>query len=101
MSLLGAGEDSPGPGSPRTYAVNPLGPVRDAFGRGDWLANGLLFAAYHLHAPWVIPTALLDTFALAYPSRRYRSALIGIAVHSVHSVQSLVLLALALFLVLA
>jgi uncharacterized protein len=72
--------------------------MRDAFGRGDWLANGLLFAAYHLHAPWVIPTALLDTFALAYPSRRYRSALIGIAVHSV---QSLVLLALALSLVLA
>jgi hypothetical protein len=67
--------------------------MRDAFGRGDWLANGLLFAAYHLHAPWVIPTSLLDTFALAYPSRRYRSALIGIAVHSV---QSLVLLALAL-----
>jgi membrane protease YdiL (CAAX protease family) len=57
-----------------------------AFGRRDWIANGLLFAGYHLHMPWVIPTALLDTFILAYPSKRYRSAWIGIAVHSIQSV---------------
>jgi uncharacterized protein len=67
------------------------------FGRRDWLANGVLFAVYHLHMPWVIPTALLDTFILAYPSRRYRSALVGIVVHSA---QSVVLLGLALSLVL-
>jgi membrane protease YdiL (CAAX protease family) len=53
------------------------------FGRGDWLANGVLFAVYHLHMPWLIPsTVLVDTFAIAYPSRRYQSAWIGIAVHS-------------------
>lgn len=54
--------------------------------RNDWLANGLLFAAYHLHTPWEIPTTLLDTFIIAYPTKRYRSAWIGIAVHSVQSV---------------
>ena len=32
------------------------------------------------------PAALLDTFILAYPSKRYRSALIGIAVHSAQTV---------------
>jgi hypothetical protein len=53
-----------------------------AFGRGDWIANGVLFAGYHLHVPWSIPVALLDTFFLAYPTKRYRSAWIGIAVHS-------------------
>jgi membrane protease YdiL (CAAX protease family) len=64
-----------------------------AFGRWDWLANGVLFAVYHLHVPWVIPqTLLVDTFVLGYPSRRYRSALIGIAVHSVQSVFFTVLL---------
>jgi membrane protease YdiL (CAAX protease family) len=68
-----------------------------AFGRADWVANGVLFATYHLHMPWVIPTALLDTFALAYPSRRYRSAVIGIVVHST---QSVLVLALTLALVL-
>ena len=36
--------------------------------------------------PWVIPTALLDTLALAYPTRRYRSAWLGIVVHSLQSV---------------
>lgn len=71
--------------------------MNGAFGDRDWLANGLLFAVYHLHMPWVIPAALLDTFILSYPSKRYRSALLGIAVHSV---QSLVILALALSLVL-
>jgi uncharacterized protein len=56
------------------------------FGRGDWLANGVLFALYHVHMPWVMPTALADAFILSYPSKRYRSALIGIAVHSAQSV---------------
>jgi membrane protease YdiL (CAAX protease family) len=53
-----------------------------AFGRGDWVANGVLFAFYHLHIPWTIPVTLLDTFFIAYPTKRYRSAWIGIAVHS-------------------
>ena len=71
--------------------------MQGAFGRWDWVANGVLFAVYHLHQPWAIPATLLDTFALSYPSRRYRSALIGIIVHSS---QSVVVLALVLFLVL-
>jgi membrane protease YdiL (CAAX protease family) len=60
--------------------------MNGAFGDRDWLANGLLFAAYHLHVPWVVPGTLLDTFAVAYPSKRYGSALIGICVHSAQSV---------------
>ena len=60
--------------------------MNGAFGRGDWVANGLLFTAYHLHVPWGMPATLLDTFLLAYPTKRYRSAWIGIAVHSAQSV---------------
>ena len=71
--------------------------MRGAFGRWDWVANGFLFAFYHLHMPWAIPSTLLDTFALAYPSRRYRSTLIGIIVHSS---QSVFLLAVTLYVVL-
>src|SRR3954447_2109101 len=71
--------------------------MEGVFGRRDWLANGVLFAVYHLHVPWVIPAGLLDTFILAYPSKRYGSALIGIAVHSA---QSVFFLALTLSLVL-
>ena len=60
--------------------------MNGAFGRGDWVANGVLFAGYHLHVPWVIPWTLLDTFFLAYPTKRYRSAWMGIIVHSAQSV---------------
>jgi uncharacterized protein len=60
--------------------------MRGVFGRGDFVANGVLFAAYHLHTPWVIPTTLVDIFALAYPSRRFQSAWMGIVVHSTQSV---------------
>jgi uncharacterized protein len=69
-----------------------------AFGRRDWAPNGVIYAAYHVHVPWAIPATLLfDTFAMAYPTKRYRSAWIGIAVHSV---QSVVLTAVILALVL-
>ena len=60
--------------------------MRGVFGRADWLANGVLFATYHLHAPWVIPKALLDSLALAYPARRYTSSWLAIIVHSLQSV---------------
>jgi membrane protease YdiL (CAAX protease family) len=60
--------------------------MRRAFGRWDWVANGVLFGLYHLHLPWSIPANLLDTFILSYPARRYRSALIAIIVHSAQTV---------------
>ena len=60
--------------------------MRGAFGRWDWLVNGVLFGVYHLHLPWSIPANTLDTFIISYPASRYRSALIGICVHSVQTV---------------
>lgn len=68
--------------------------MQQAFGRADWVANGVLFATYHLHMPWAIPAALLDTFWLSWASRRFRSAWFGIIVHSMQSVVILVLTAL-------
>ena len=60
--------------------------MNGAFGRGDWVANGILFTGYHMHVPWGMPAILLDLFFIAYPTKRYRSAWIGIAVHSAQSV---------------
>jgi membrane protease YdiL (CAAX protease family) len=60
--------------------------MQAAFGRNDWVANGVLFALYHVHQPWSMPSALADTVLLALPSRRFRSAWFGIAVHSAQSV---------------
>ena len=70
--------------------------MRGVFGRGDWVANGVLFALYHLHTPRVIPPALIPIEA--YSSRRFESALMGIVVHST---QSVVLIIVVLTLVLA
>jgi uncharacterized protein len=36
--------------------------------------------------PWAIPAILADALVLAYPTKRYQSAWIGIAVHSTQSV---------------
>ena len=60
--------------------------MRDAFGKRDWLANGLLFAVYHVHMPWAIPGSVLDPFIYSLPAKRHQSALLSIAVHSVQSV---------------
>ena len=66
--------------------------MNGAFGKRDWVANGLLHATYHLHVPWVMPASIVDMFLVAYPAKRYRSALLGIAVHSAQSVVFTVLL---------
>jgi len=71
--------------------------MNGSFGRFDWLANGVLFTAYHIHEWWAMPQVILDTLILVFPSKRYRSALIGIVVHSV---QDVVVLAAVLVLVL-
>lgn len=68
-----------------------------AFGRWDWLANGVLFAGYHVHVWWAIPGNLLDALALCWPAKRYRSALLPVVVHSS---QSVVIVALVLAVVL-
>jgi len=60
--------------------------MQGVFGRGDFVANGVLFAVYHLHQPWSIPASLADIIFFAYPSRRWQSAWMGIIAHSAQSV---------------
>ena len=60
--------------------------MNGVFGRRDWVANGVLFAVYHLHQPWSVPGSLVEgIFLEAYPSRRFQSAWMGIIVHSLQS----------------
>ena len=61
--------------------------MHGVFGRRDWVANGLLFGFYHLHQPWTIFSSIVGgCFLFALPSKRFRSAWIGIAVHSTQTV---------------
>jgi len=60
--------------------------MRGAFGRADWVVNGVLMGLYHLHQPWSIPHNIVAGFLFAYPTRRFRSAWMGIVVHSTQSI---------------
>jgi membrane protease YdiL (CAAX protease family) len=60
--------------------------MRGAFGKADWIANGVLFGLYHLHQPWSIPNGITTGLLMAYATRRWRSAWLGIIAHSAQSV---------------
>jgi uncharacterized protein len=60
--------------------------MEGVFGRWSWVANGVLFGLYHVHAPWVIPNAVLTGFLYTFPAYRYRSTWMSIIVHSAQSV---------------
>jgi membrane protease YdiL (CAAX protease family) len=63
------------------------------FGRGDWLANGVLFGAYHLHQPWGM-LASVGTGALLYalPAKYFSSTWMSIIAHSGQSVYFLLVI---------
>lgn len=61
--------------------------MRAVFGRSDWVANGVMFTAYHLHEPWVMPTTLLTgVFTQAYPAKRFQSIWLSLITHTLPSV---------------
>ena len=68
--------------------------MQGVFGRWDWVANGVLFAFYHLHVPWAIPGRFLNIFILSFPAKRYRSAVLSIIAHSSQTVVFSILLLL-------
>lgn len=47
--------------------------MQGVFGRWDWLANGILFALYHLHRFWAVPPILLTSLPFSWAARRYRT----------------------------
>jgi len=61
------------------------------FGQWDWVANGLLFGAYHLHQPWGIPTSMLTGLIYAFAAKRFRSTWAAIILHAGQSVFLLLL----------
>jgi membrane protease YdiL (CAAX protease family) len=64
-----------------------------AFGKWDWLMNGLLFGLYHLHQPWTILSSAIEGMLLfALPSRYFRSSWFGIIAHSGQSIYFAVLM---------
>lgn len=69
-----------------------------AFGRWDWVVNGLLFGIFHLHEPWVIlPAAIDGAILFALPAKYFRSTWLPIIAHTA---ANLILLPLILMVIL-
>ena len=60
--------------------------MEGVFGRGSWVANGVLFGLYHIHQPWGIPNSVLTGLLYTFPAYRYRSTWMSIILHSAQSV---------------
>jgi membrane protease YdiL (CAAX protease family) len=60
--------------------------MEGVFGRGSWVANGVLFGFYHVHLPWGILDNILTGLLYTYPAYRYRSTWMSIILHSAQSV---------------
>ena len=55
--------------------------MNGVFGKCDFLANHLLFTAYHLHFFWTTPARLLIDWAYAWPTKRFKSYWLGAIIH--------------------
>jgi membrane protease YdiL (CAAX protease family) len=61
--------------------------MEGVFGKWSWVANGVLFAFYHLHQPWSILTTFVGgVLFYSLPVWRFRSTWMSIIVHSAQSV---------------
>jgi membrane protease YdiL (CAAX protease family) len=57
--------------------------MEGAFGKWDWVANGVLMGAYHWHQPWGIPgNIFVAILFFALPAKRFRSNWMTIIAHS-------------------
>ena len=65
--------------------------MEGVFGRWDWLANAVLFSAYHLHTPFAIIPNILITAPYIWACKYFRSNWFGVIVHGVGGVLGFVL----------
>jgi membrane protease YdiL (CAAX protease family) len=70
--------------------------MKGVFGRWDVLANGLLFATYHVHMIWTLPSQILTDWVYAWGMKRYRSYWVSVIIHSVDAIFLVVLFPLAI-----
>jgi uncharacterized protein len=59
--------------------------MEGVFGRWSWVANGVLFALYHVHQPWGTLANILTGLFYTYPAYRYRNTWMAIILHSAQS----------------
>ena len=66
--------------------------MKGAFGKWDWVANGVIFGFYHLHQPWGILNSVLGGWIFAFTGKRFRSNWFPIILHSGETILLLVMI---------
>jgi membrane protease YdiL (CAAX protease family) len=56
--------------------------MQGPFDKWDWVANGVLFAFYHLHRPWSILSNILFGWVVAFAGKRFHSNWFPIILHN-------------------
>ena len=61
--------------------------MNGVFGKWDWLANGALFALYHVHQPWgMLGNFVSISLLLSLPAKYFRSTTMAILIHATQTV---------------
>lgn len=67
--------------------------MRRTFGRWRGVANGVLFALYHVHRPWAMPVRAVEAVALVRPTRVFGTTVMALVIRGA---EGLLVLALVL-----
>ena len=65
--------------------------MNGVFGKWDWVANSILFATYHLHLPWSMPSTLFIDWILPWAAKHYRSYWVAAILHGADAVFLLII----------
>lgn len=55
--------------------------MNGVFGKWDFIANGILFSAYHLHMAWQWPSMLLYNWIRPWATKRFKSYWVALLLH--------------------
>jgi membrane protease YdiL (CAAX protease family) len=71
--------------------------MNGVFGKNDWIANGVLFALYHVHTIWQLPSQILfRDWIYSWAAKRYKSFWISAAIHGFDAIVVTVLMTMAI-----
>lgn len=60
--------------------------MNGAFGKWDWVVNGLLFSTYYLHKIVEIPIYIIGSFFISFLNKKYKSFYPALIIHGVEAI---------------
>ncbi|MDX5584765.1 MAG: CPBP family intramembrane metalloprotease [Aureibaculum sp.] len=71
--------------------------MNGVFGKHDWIANGILFALYHVHMIWQLPSQILfRDWIYSWAAKRYKSYWVSAIIHGFDAIVVLTLITMAI-----